>query len=315
MRFVRLAVPMLLLAAATSSVFTRVSSQTLPAGPTFEVVSIKRNVTDQTAGRPVGSKVNQRPDGGFTMTNIPVGMLISRAYPFAAPIDMVGRPGWAMSERYDVSATSSLSSPTPDDRTAMLRALLADRFKLAVHVENREQPVYDLVLARRDGRLGSGLTPLDVDCAEQVAAERTAAGTARNTPTPAPPQRPDFNAPPPPCTTRIVGAAIRDRGGDGLGRMGDLLEGETTMDNLATTLRLAAVRVVVNRTGLPGSYRVRMNFDMRAAGQGPDVNASTTDTASSVFTAVQEQLGLKLVSSRALRETLVIDRLERPTEN
>jgi len=60
---------------------------------------------------------------------------------------------------------------------------------------------------------------------------------------------------------------------------------------------------------------VRMNFDMRAAGQGPDVNASTTDTASSVFTAVQEQLGLKLVSSRALRETLVIDRLERPTEN
>jgi uncharacterized protein (TIGR03435 family) len=250
------------------------------------------------------------------MTNIPVGTLISRAYPFAVPIDMVGLPGWAMSERYDVSAISSLSSPTPDDRTAMLRALLVDRFNLAVHVESREQPIYDLVLARRDGRLGSGLTPLDVDCDAQMAAERAAAETARNTGTPLPPpQRPAFNASPPPCSTRIVGAFIRDRAGDGLGRMGDLLEGETTMDNLATTLRLAAGRVVVNKTGLPGSYRVRMNFDMRAARRGPDVDASTPDTASSVFTAVEEQLGLKLESSRAPRETLIIDRLERPTDN
>lgn len=71
------------------------------------------------------------------MTNVLVGMLISRAYPPSAPGDMIGLPAWATSERFDVSATSALSTPTPDDRIAMLRAMLADRFKLAVHFEKR----------------------------------------------------------------------------------------------------------------------------------------------------------------------------------
>jgi uncharacterized protein (TIGR03435 family) len=315
MRIARLAVLVLSVAAATSTVFTQASPQSSPAGPTFEVVSIKPNVTDQATGRPLGSNVNQRPDGGFTMTNIPVGTLISRAYPFAAPIDMVGLPRWAMSERYDVSATSSLSSPTPDDRTAMLRAILADRFKLAVRIENRAQPAYDLVLARRDGRLGRGIKPVDIDCDARIAAERAAAEAARNAGTPPRPQLPDFNAPPPPCTLRTVGASLRDRVGDRQGRLGDLLEGETTMANLADALRPSAGRVVVNKTGLSGSYRVTMNFDSMAARRGPDATGLTTDGAPSVFTAIQEQLGLKLESSRALRETLVIDRLERPTEN
>ena len=86
------------------------------------------------------------------------------------------------------------------------------------------------------------------------------------------------------------------------------------MDNLATALRLAVGRVVVNKTGLPGSYRVTMNFDMMSAPRR-DAAASTPDTAPSVFTAVQEQLGLKLESSRAQGERLVIDRIERPTED
>jgi uncharacterized protein (TIGR03435 family) len=314
MRIARLAVLVMLLAAATSTVFTQAPPQSSPAGPTFEVVSIKRNVTEQAAGRPVGSNVIQRPDGGFTMTNIPLGTLISRAYPFAAP--MVGLPGWAMSERYDVIATSSLSSPTPDERTAMLRAMLADRFRLTVHVENREQPVYELVLARRDGRLGPGIKPVDIDCDAQIAADRAAAEAARNAGTSPPrPQFPDFNAPPPPCTVRIVGAAVRDRSGDRLGRLGDLLEGETTMATLADVLRPWAGRVVVNKTSLSGSYRVAMNFDSTALRRGLDVTGSTPDGAPSVFTAIQEQLGLKLESSRAPRETLVIDRLERPTED
>ena len=96
--------------------------------------------------------------------------------------------------------------------------------------------------------------------------------------------------------------------------MGDLLEGETTMDSLATLLRVPAGRFVVNKTGLPGSYRVRMNFDSTAIRRGPGA-ASAPDAGPSVFTAVQEQLGLKLESSRASRDMLVIDRLERPTED
>ena len=305
MRIARLAVLPLLSAALTAHVFTQISAPSPAAGSTFDVVSIKRNTTGAlTFALPV-----QRPDGGFRMTNIPVTTLITRAYPQAIPIEMIGLPGWTRTERYDVSTTSTIAKATPDDRIAMLRAMLADRFKLAVHLENREQSAYDLVLSRRDGRLGPGITPLDVDCDAQIAARAEAARDA-GTPPPAP-SRPDFNAPPPPCTLRVVGAVLRDRGGD---RLGDLLEGETTMDNLATMLRVTAGRFVVNKTGLSGSYRVRMNFDSTAVRRGPDAAASAPD-APSVFTAVQEQLGLKLESSRASREILVIDRLERPTED
>ena len=86
------------------------------------------------------------------------------------------------------------------------------------------------------------------------------------------------------------------------------------MADLAMVLRPWAGRFVVNKTGLSGSYRVTMNFDSTAVRRGPAAVAST-DAAPSVFTAVQEQLGLKLESSSAQIETLVIDRLERPTEN
>jgi uncharacterized protein (TIGR03435 family) len=113
---------------------------------------------------------------------------------------------------------------------------------------------------------------------------------------------------------RIVGAAVRDRSGDRQGRLGDLMEGEMTMANLAMALRPWTGRFVVNKTGLSGSYRVTMNFDSTAARRGPDA-ASAPDAGPSVFTAVREQLGLKLESSRAPLETLIIDRLDRPTEN
>jgi len=71
---------------------------------------------------------------------------------------------------------------------------------------------------------------------------------------------------------------------------------------------------VIDKTNLTGTYRVRMNFDSAGARRGPDV--VTPDNAGpSVFSAVQEQLGLKLESSKTLTETLIIDRLERPSEN
>jgi uncharacterized protein (TIGR03435 family) len=305
-RTARVALLPLLLAALTPHVFTQAPAPSPSTGPAFDVVSIKRN----TAGTfPVGNTVNQRPDGGFTMTNFPVGAFVARAYPPTIPAEIVGLPAWAMSERYDVRATSSLSRATADDRIAMLRAMLADRFKLALHFEKREQPAYDLVLARSDGKLGAGLTRVEADCDAKIAADRAAADAALADGTPPPPpQRPDFNAPPPPCTLRTVGAFLRNK-------PDDVLEGETTMGNLATTLRFTTGRFVVNKTGLPGSYRVRMNFDMMAALRGPIVAAPAPDAGASIFSAIQEQLGLKLESSRASRDVLVIDRLERPTDD
>lgn len=263
----------------------------------FDVVSIKRH-TD--TGRPIerlSSNVTQRPDGGFTMVNIPLGTLISRAYPPAVPIDMVGLPEWTRQERYDVSATSTLTLPTQDQQMAMLRAMLADRCRLVAHMESREQPVYDLVVARSDGKLGPNLEPSDVDCDAKSADDRAAAEAARAAGTiPTRPAIPDFNGPPPSCSLRMLT---------------DRTEGGGTMEMLARLLRPAAGRPVIDKTGLKGSYRLTLPFNLILA-RGPQ---TAGDSAPSIFTALQEQLGLKLESSRALREVLIIDHIERPTEN
>jgi uncharacterized protein (TIGR03435 family) len=262
------------------------------AGPTFDVVSIKPNTADIRPG-PVAPPI-QRPDGGLVLPRVGVNSLIARAYP---GLEIIGLPDWVRTERFDVAATSTLATATPEDRAAMMRAMLADRFKLVAHVEPRDQDVFDLVLARKDGRLGSGLQKSDADC---------------STPPPQAAGRPDFNQPPPPCTIRMLGSPVRV---DKQAALGDLVEGEATMAVLAAALRnFGAGRLVVDKTGLSGSYRIRMNFDMRATMQPPAADRPASDVPT-MFTAVQEQLGLKLEPSKAIRDTLVIDRLEHPTPN
>jgi len=275
-------------------------------GPTLDVVSIKPSRAATGTGPFI-----ERPDGGFSVTAVTVTVLIARAYPPTIPAEIVGVPGWARTERYDVRTTASLPSATVADRAAVLRAMLADRFMLAAHFERREQSVYNLVMARDDRRLGAGLSSVAVDCAAVRAARE-----ATNVPALSDaPRAADFNVPPPPCTFRIVAAPLRDLRGDQQGRLGDLLEGDITMDDLATALRAAAGCAVVNKTELPGTYHVTMNFQMRPALRASDSAGSVLPGGTSVFTALQEQLGLKLESARAERETLVIDRLQRPTED
>lgn len=263
------------------------------SGPTFDVVSIKLNTGGVVPGNT--APPIQRPDGGVTLRNVTVNSLIARAYP---GLEMAGLPDWVRTEHYDIAATSTLTTTaTADDRAAMMRAMLADRFKMIAHVEKREEEVFDLVVARKDGKLGSGLQKSSADC---------------STPPPPAAGRPDFTQPPPPCTIREVGSTLR---GDKQAALGDLIEGETTMAVLATALRnFGARRPVVDKTGLPGAYRIRMNFDMRATIQPPAPGQPASDVAT-MFTAVQEQLGLKLEPSKAQRDVLVVDRLEHPTTN
>jgi len=292
----------LLLAVVSAEVFTQTAT---PAEPRFDVVSVKRNLTHGPSQRWL-----DRPDGGFTATNMPVSLLISRAYRPVVPAEMIGLPAWVRTESYDVTTTSSLSRATPEDRTAMLRAMLADRFKLVVHFEKRDRDVYDLILARRDGKLGTGIEPAS-DCGPsgtgRAGTDNGIGGAAPlNTQTP----RPD--EPPSPCTFRTVAAALRR---DGQRQLGDLLEGDGPIDSLAAMLRLSTRRLVINKTNLSGSYRVKMNFDMEAAFRGPESDGAQPNAASPVFTAIQEQLGMKLQPSKALLDTLVIDRLEKPTDN
>lgn len=275
---------------ASTGAFAQTASQ--PA-LRFDVVSIKRNTSNALGSN--GS--SERPDGGFTLLNVPMMTLVARAqFPPIAPVDMAGLPEWARTDRYDVVATSPLSRPaTPQERAMMVRAMLVDRVKLATHVEKRQLPVYDLVRAREDGRLGAGIKPSEVDCVAKAAADRAAADAGT------PPPRPttsDFNAPPATC---------------GPIRVGTGMEGDMTMETLARMLRASAGRPIVDKTGLKGSYRVKVEFD-RFLGGGPDVTPSSNGLPS-VFSALPAQLGLKLEASKSEQEVLVIDRLERPTEN
>src|SRR5262245_11992182 len=218
-----------------------VCSGAIPAGQTqtgaqFDVVSIKLNTNARSTGAPI-----ERPDGGLSLTRVPVMTLIARAYP-SVSAEIIGLPDWAKNDYYDVSTTSSLSRATAEDRGTMMRSMLADRFKLAVHIEQREQQTFDLVLARRDGRLGPGLTQSTTECNE--------------VPPPQPaPSRPDFSKPPPPCTLRMVGSMLRP---SPQVQLGDLLEGEAPIARLADALRVSAGRAVVNKTGLTGTYRVTL---------------------------------------------------------
>jgi uncharacterized protein (TIGR03435 family) len=294
--------------AASVSGVVDVSSQAARPSPTYEVVSIRQSRTDQVGGIVQGSRFEQRLDGRIIITNVPVSNLIARAYPPTLPVEIVGLPEWARRDGYDLSATSPLSSATRDDHVMMLRSILADRFQLAVHFEQREQPVFDLVRTRRNG-LGPGLTPVNVRCPPTAAVPDAPIEKPLS-----PPQTPDFKAPPEPCTFRTVSAMLRDRLGDGRGQLGDLLEGEGTMAALAESLRPWANRPVVDKSGLLGAYRVVLNFDMFARVKPPSLEP-LPDAAPSVFTAVEQQLGLKLETSRQSRNTLVVDRLERPTEN
>lgn len=267
----------------------------------FEVVSVKANVSG--AG-PLS--LRSRPDGGLTATNITLGILLGQAFPQSTQ-DMVGLPDWAAAARFDVNATAppGIGNATPEQRRGMLQAMLADRFKLAMHYETREVPAYDLVMARSDGKLGPQLTPTDIDCAARSAAQRAAADAARAAgqppPTPPPPPTASPTDPPPPCTTRSMGTRF---------------DGHMTMASLAMALRQMAGRVVVDKTGLTGYYTLVLQSSATAPGLGAAPgDAATTTALPSVFTAVQEQLGLRLVSSRAPVQVLVIESVQRPTSD
>jgi uncharacterized protein (TIGR03435 family) len=247
------------------------SSQT---GPVFEVASVRLNISGGV-GR--AQTIQGRT---YRAINVPAKLLILRAYELMFEDHrLVGAPAWAESDHFDIVATLPENAP-PRQIPAMLRALFADRFKLAVHTELRESLAYALVLARKDKRLGSQLRPAANDCG-------ASADTGFVVPQPS---REDVQ----PCELEISGS-IKGRG--------------QRLDALARTLLPFVGRSVLDRTGLTGGF----DFDIQAAeiaggdGGGGDLP--------SIFTAVQEQLGLRLETIRAPLEFVVIDSMEHPEPN
>jgi uncharacterized protein (TIGR03435 family) len=276
--------------------------QPADTAPAFEVASVKPN----RSGAPGGSFV--MPPGRFTATNIPLKVLVTNAYQLSF-FQVVGGPDWVSTERFDVAATAPVVAPV-DQTRAMVRTLLKDRFKLVVHMETRDTPIYALVKARADGRFGPKLVPSTMDCGP-MRAERAAATAAA-----ARARGGRVAVPPPSGPNDPVVCGMRRITRSGSATIG-YRAGNITMAALANALRPYVGREVVDRTGLPGEFDFEVEFSPPPTTGPPDagVPAAPLDDAASVFTALQEQLGLKLESTRGPVELMVIDSAERPTEN
>lgn len=263
--------------------------------PVFDVASIKPDKSAGMGGR-VMFGMRWSPDG-LTTTGTTLQALIRLAYRVQEPSQIIGGPSWIKTERYDIQAkvdesvADELGRLTPEQgkpvREHMLQVLLADRFKLTVHHETKELPVYALVIAKNGLKIREA--------------------------------KPDEN-----YSNGIKGADGHASGKSSIefGR-GQLTGQGVPIASLAQLLSQQPEldgRVVLDRSGLTGNYNFTLHWTpenamLNGSMPGSDNNASSSDSGPSLFTAIQEQLGLKIESTRGPVDALVIDHIEHPSEN
>jgi uncharacterized protein (TIGR03435 family) len=254
------------------------------AVPVFDAISIKVQ-----EGNP--SFVPSSP-GRFADVNATLESLITWAWD-VRDFQVEGGPEWAASRRFDVTARS----PRPVSETTMrlmVRQLLADRFQLRTRVERREMRRYILRRARADGRLGPGLQRADTNCAEVLAA-RFGAPAPRGSSEPV-------------CAWRVGIAAP----------LAQMIVDGAPMPGFAGLLERLLGRKVVDGTGLEGFYNVRLEFssDQLPMAAPPALDsAATPRDGLSIFTALQDQLGLRLDSEQGPVDVVVIESAELPSPN
>jgi len=244
-------------------------------GAQFEVASVKLHTSDDPRVYMVA-----QPGGRFVAANIPLRLLIRSAFQLQDD-QIVGGPDWLATDRFDIDARAPQAPGPPNPQLLdMLRALLADRFKLATHDEKRELPVFALERSRRDGSFGPALhSTACPDLAFDLSQPR-------------------------PCTNIQTG-------------VGSLTVRGMPFTQFTAYLSPYVNRVIVDRTGLDGRYDIELKWtpEPSAQGRGAGEPPAPDPNAVSIFTALQEQLGLRLDSTRDIVDVLVIDTLERPTPN
>ena len=259
-------------------------AQSAPA-PAFEAASIKRNTSGDS--RWYGG-VNTTQPGAVRLTNMPLQNIIYNAYGVDFLMQrflVTGGPQNILSEHFDVDAVPPEGS-APSQKLAMLQTLLAERFKLRVHIEKRQVPTYAVTVARQ-GKLGPQLRPSSLDCEAFLKArsqnrtlEQPRGGDGKEIC-----NRYDF----PSDHSRALG--IGDSG---------------SMALLARRLQSFADRIVIDDTGLTGNFEWTMSMPS---------SEWATDQAGALLGAVQDQLGLRLRPRTAPMDVLVIDSVEMPTAN
>src|SRR6185436_5879072 len=145
------------LVACSTSAWSQAPQSAAQSDPAFDVTSVKPNNSGS-----LNSSSRTLPGGGLAATNMTVRQLIVNAYRLR-PFQATGGPDWIDSARFDIAAKAAPEHATTPV-SSMLRSLLADRFKQRVHTETKEQPIYALVVARADGRLGPKLTAFTGQC-------------------------------------------------------------------------------------------------------------------------------------------------------
>ena len=258
-----------------------------PPRVAFEAASVKPN-----DGSTPGQGIRLQPGGRFNVINMPVRTLITFAYQLQQH-QLVGGPSWINDDRFDIVAKiegDQVGPPAPGqpDRAMLaLRTLLEERFRLTVHRDTRPLDVYAMTLVK-PGQPGPALKPAAADCSAEAMAARRAAP-------PDPTQKPLF------CGLQLRGP-------------GKFVLSGMPLSFYATTLANQVGRFVVDQTGLDG----RWDFELTAApappgGQLVDAAPADPDAPPHLFTALREQLGIKLEPTKADVEVLVVDRVEKPT--
>jgi uncharacterized protein (TIGR03435 family) len=286
--------PVALLAQAVTSAAGAPPVGTDDKSLTFDVVSIHEDKSTLTPQNPVQNAPT--PDG-YRLKGLPLIAVIQVAYIptqgafHFGPNEITGVPAWLYSIRYDIDAKVSEAdlpkwkNPTlqPAMLRTMLQAMLADRFKLAVHRETNVVPIYELTI----GMNGPKFKPV----------EATALVDIRQ-------KHPD-------AVTLNGGAIVATGPNPGQERLFGV-----TMPGLSTFLSNMAGRPIHDKTGLAGKYDITYELELPPTAQeGAGMAVSPDFFSSQIFSIVQDQLGLRLRAAKGLVESLVIDHVERPSEN
>lgn len=245
--------------------------------PEFAVVSVKPNNTGCCVGYGIGR-------GGAHGTYVSLKMLIGLAYQIP-PFRISAGPSWSASDRFDVACKADESAADNSRLRTMLQAMLEDRFKLKLHRETRQSAVYTLEVVKGGPKIRSSSDQRSPDDA-----------------------RPGQPGEGPPRGSLLVG--------DGL-----VIANAAALEQLATQLMLRLGRPVIDRTGLIGRFDFELHWSPDRPGAPPVPDAGAPEgsplpsDAPSLFTAIQEQLGLRLAPANGPVDFLVIDHAERPGAN
>lgn len=270
--------------------------------PEFDVASVRQSAPDApTKGFGLLNPfLDLAPKTGLFSANLRLSDYISFAYKINDPSQLrplfEQMPGWTRTELYDIEARSD-GATTRDQLRLMLRTLLEDRFKLKLHTEEHQQPVYDLVLEKA-GKTGPQLRPHPAD---KPCTERPAGVGGGIT-----------NAEPP----TFCGVDVYRNEGRFHVRMidGSLEEAALALSGIASFMGGLESHPVQDHTGLTGHY----DMDLEFLGQRPPDAPPPTDadpTGPPFSDALKVQLGLKLTKQSGTVQTFIVDHVERPSAN